>query len=186
VFTSRRKATTGEKLRNFIWPRSGVGRAWRYLMHRMARMQVSSHKLAIGFAAGAFVSFTPFIGLHFVLAAIVALLIRGNIIASAVGTVVGNPITFPFIWIASYNVGAHLLERETLHEISIAPGGGASLLTEGPIAFVEAVWHSVEPVILPMTLGGIPLGILCAAGCYAVVRFTIERLKLKRRRARAF
>jgi hypothetical protein len=150
-------------------------------MHRMARMQVSPHKLAIGFAAGAFVSFTPFIGLHFILAAIVALFVRGNIIASAIGTVVGNPITFPFIWIASYNIGAHLLDRETREEINIALEGGTSLIVDGPIAFAQALWHSVEPVILPMTLGGLLLGLVCAAGCYTVVRFTIERMKQQQR-----
>jgi hypothetical protein len=35
---------------------------------------------------------------HFVLSALLAYIARANIIASAIGTVVGNPWTFPFIW----------------------------------------------------------------------------------------
>lgn len=51
-------------------------------------------------------SFTPFIGFHFVLAAAVTMMMCSNLIASAVGTVVGNPITFPFIWIALLSRGS--------------------------------------------------------------------------------
>ncbi len=70
-------------------------------MHRLARLWASPHALAMGCAVGAF---TPFIGLHFVLAAIVAYVLRASVIASALGAALGNPVTLPFIWVASYNV----------------------------------------------------------------------------------
>lgn len=85
------------KVQNLIWPKMGLSRAWRYLVHRMARLSASPHAIALGFAAGAFVSFTPFIGFHFILAGLLAFSLRASIIASAIGTVVGNPVTFPFI-----------------------------------------------------------------------------------------
>ena len=52
-------------------------------------------KIAIGFAAGVFVSFTPLFGLHIVLGAALAWLVRGNIVASLIGTLAGNPVTTP-------------------------------------------------------------------------------------------
>ena len=58
-------------------------------------------EVAAGVAAGAFTSFTPFMGLHFLFAALFAWAIRGNLLASALGTFVGNPLTFPFIWAAT-------------------------------------------------------------------------------------
>ena len=185
MFRSRRKSFQ-YKLRNFIWPQSGVLRAWRYLMHRLARMKASPHKLALGFAAGAFVSFTPFIGFHFILAALVAFVVRGNLIASAVGTVVGNPITFPFIWLASYNLGARLLGQPLRAEVDISPpDGSAGLFGAGPLNLLAELWHSLEPLIVPMLLGGIPLGALCAAICYGIVKAALQQLKLRRARASA-
>ena len=66
----------------------------------------SPNAIALGFACGSMVSFTPLLGLHFILAIVFAYLIRGNLIAALLGTIVGNPITFPFIWGMIYKVGA--------------------------------------------------------------------------------
>lgn len=182
MFGSRQKPSFWSKVRNFVWPRIGLARAWRYLMHRLARMKVTPHKLAIGFAAGAFASFTPFIGLHFILAALTAVLVRGNLIASAIGTVVGNPITFPFIWLASYNVGARMLglSEKTAVDIKMADET-VGFWSDGPVAFLGMVWKSVEPVIWPMVLGGLPLGLVCGGICYFVVRITVQQFKSRRK-----
>ena len=63
------------------------------------------------------VSFTPLLGLHFVLAILFAYLIRGNFIAALIGTIVGNPLTFPFIWGLIYQVGSYVttIENSTLN-----------------------------------------------------------------------
>ena len=71
-------------------------------------MPASPYAIASGFACGAMVSFTPLIGLHFVLAIFLAYMIRGNFIAALIGTIVGNPITFPFIWGLIYKIGTYI------------------------------------------------------------------------------
>ena len=89
---------------------------------KLARLPASSHAIASGFACGAMVSFTPLLGLHFILAIIFAYLIRGNIVAALLGTIVGNPITFPFIWGLIYKVGAFVTstkDAELNHEINL-------------------------------------------------------------------
>ena len=53
-------------------------------------------------------SASPFIGMHLLIAALIAWIFGGNIIASAVGTWAGNPISFPFIWLTTFNLG-HLI-----------------------------------------------------------------------------
>jgi uncharacterized protein (DUF2062 family) len=183
MFAAREKPSIGRKLREFCWPSIGVRRAWAYRMHRLARLNVSPHTLAIGFAAGAFASFTPFIGLHFILAALAAFVVRGNLIASAVGTVVGNPITFPFIWIASYNVGAQILGIQAKDEVTIATDESVGFFSDGPIAFASMLWSSVEPVIWPMVLGGLPLGLVCGSICYFLVYGTLSKFKARRTEA---
>ena len=180
MFAARERQGFGRKVREFVWPSIGVQRAWHYRMHRLARLKVSPHQLAIGFAAGAFASFTPFIGLHFILAALSAFVVRGNLLASAVGTVVGNPITFPFIWIASYNVGAAMLGLSTRDEISLTTDDAVGFFTDGPIAFCKMLWDSVEPVIWPMVLGGIPLGLVCGFVCYWIVLSTLRKFRARR------
>ena len=81
-------------------------RIFSYYKLKLARLPASPYAIASGFACGSVVSFTPLLGLHFVLAIIFAYLIRGNFVAALFGTIVGNPITFPFIWGLIYKVGA--------------------------------------------------------------------------------
>ena len=52
-------------------------------------------RFGVGFACGAAVSFTPFIGFHSALAALLAWSIGGNILASAIGTAVGHGLPVP-------------------------------------------------------------------------------------------
>ena len=76
---------------------------------KLARLPASPYAIASGFACGSMVSFTPLLGLHFILAIVFAYLIRGNFVAALLGTIVGNPLTFPFIWGLIYKVGAFVI-----------------------------------------------------------------------------
>ncbi len=76
-----------------------------YYFLRLTRLEASIYSISAGFACGSMVSFTPFMGFHFVLAILVAFVIRGNLIASMIGTAVGNPFTFPFIWLTIHRIG---------------------------------------------------------------------------------
>ena len=39
----------------------------------------------------------------------IAYIVRANIVAAAIGTVAGNPWTFPFIWLWTYWLGRKIL-----------------------------------------------------------------------------
>ena len=60
-------------------------------------------------ATGAAVSFTPLLGTHFIQSGAISYLFGFNFIASLIGTFVGNPWTFPFIWWASMTFGSFVL-----------------------------------------------------------------------------
>ena len=105
MFLRREKLTLISRVRTFFWPKTGWKRASSYFFHRLARIPGTPYTLAAGFAFGAAASFTPFIGLHFILGGVLAWIIRANFLSSAIGTAVGNPWTFPFIWVGIYEFG---------------------------------------------------------------------------------
>jgi uncharacterized protein (DUF2062 family) len=153
---------------NYIWPRMGLKRYALYLRHRVGRMPGTAHSIAAGLASGAAMSMTPFLGLHFLLGAFLAWILRGNILASAIGTVLGNPWTFPLIWIWTYRVGCWIMAKdpvqEKVHNLSVASA-------------VQAPLETLEPFILPMLVGSIPLGLMLWFGIYWPLRGAITRYK---------
>ena len=85
LFKRRHKRSPGVVARELIWPRAGWRRTLIYLRHRIQRLPGTPYVIAGGLACGVAVSFTPFIGLHFILAAVLAWVLRTSIIASAIG-----------------------------------------------------------------------------------------------------
>lgn len=114
-------------------------------------------------------------GLHFILAAVFAWLIRGNLIASALGTFVGNPITFPFIWAATYQTGHWVLQSQATHEDAPALGVASARIFssiwkldwDAALTALSNIWF---PVLYPMTVGGMLIGPLVAIPIYFATR----------------
>lgn len=150
------------------WRRTG-----RYMVHKVGRMPGSPYGIAAGLACGAAVSFTPFIGFHFLLAALLAWLLGASVFASAVGTVVGNPWTFPGIWIATYRLGRTLLGLE-----------GAAVRAEG--LTMQVLIDSPGQFLFPMAVGGMVLGVVAWFATFLLTHRLIagyQAARLRRRRA---
>ena len=154
----------------FFWPRGGWGRAASYVMHRLRRLPDSPERIARGVFAGVFVSFTPLYGFHFLSAAAVALLYRGNILAALLATFVGNPITFPIFATMSLETGYWLLGsdfRMPLADVMPAFGEATSqlwknilgLLTGQPTEWGQLL-RFFHKVYLPYLVGSILPGTL--------------------------
>ena len=186
MFKRRYKKPILHKIRDFVWPASGWNRAGKYLHFRLARIPGTSYAVAAGFACGSAVSFTPFIGLHFILAALLAWVIRGNILTSAMGTVVGNPWSFPFIWTATYQTGQFILGREPKEESIVELI--SSTIGEIRIGqFINDFWKTAdllkpffELVFLPMLIGGILIGIVAWFATYIPLYKMISKYKKER------
>ena len=185
ILKRRKSIGLFRKVRNFIWPEIGFQRAAKYISYKVNRISGSPHAIALGFAAGAFASFTPLIGFHFVVAALIAWAIGGNLLASAIGTSVGNPLTFPFIWYITHNTGSYILGQEGREEIAISsPDGGMKLLFTDPVRFFAELWAGLEPVFFPMCVGAIPLGLSCGIAAYVLLRPAVGKYKERRRKQR--
>ncbi len=174
-----------KKVRNLFWPEIGFQRAVKYISHKVNRISGSPHAIALGFAAGTFASFTPLVGFHFVVAALIAWVVGGNLLASAIGTSVGNPLTFPFIWFATHNTGSFLLGQEGREEIAIAvPDAGMKLLFTNPASFFAELWAGLEPVFFPMCVGSIPLGLSSGIVAYLILKPAVAKYKARRKKLR--
>ena len=171
LFRRRTKKPILLHIRDFLWPSSGWSRSLNYLRHRIGRISGSPHNIAIGMACGAFVSFTPFLGAHLLLAALIAWILSGSIVSSAVGTLVGNPWTFPLIWIADYRLGRWILgASDAPHEPT---AHGFRMMMEHPL-------EALKPIFWPLTVGSIPLGIAAAIIIYWPVRGIVAEYQIKR------
>ena len=177
LFRRREKLSRWARIQGFLWPRMGWGRALRFWTFRLKRLQGSPYAIACGFACGAAVSFTPFIGFHFILAAVLAWALRGNIIASAIGTAVGNPWTFPFIWAGILWIGTWILGYERGQELP-------EDVTFGTI------FEEPGTVLLPMLVGGLPVATLVWLLFFFPIRRVVANYqhhrmtrRLRRRRA---
>lgn len=163
-----------EKLRELVWPRKGFLRPPRYLMMRVLRLTASPHAVAVGVAAGVFVSWTPFIGVHFVMAFVITYFLSGNMVAAALGCAAfGNPLTYPFIWGITWEVGHLLLSRQD------QMAGQTINLAElfHKLHFTE-LW---KPVLEPMLIGAIPPAAITSVALYALTFYTVRGFQARRR-----
>src|SRR5690606_13261922 len=131
-----------------------------------------------------FAIFTPFLGFQMVLAALLAWAMRGSVVASAIGTFVGNPLTYPIIWVGTFALGNFFLGGTASAQIDEfsdrASALGDSIKQMSPQAIGQAV-EGLWPILKPMALGSIPLGGLAAGLTYFTTRRFIEDQKEKRR-----
>ncbi len=164
-----------DRLRNNLWPRTGWKRALKYNWYRMTRLSGSPHGIAIGAAAGAFTSCTPFLGLHVVSAVVIAWVLRGNFFAAAFGTFIGNPLTYPFVWLATYDVGAFVLGHHGQGPVVPSFSGGLFSMS-------ASAWHQVWPLFEPMVIGMVPVGLAAALITYVLVNWGVQVFRAKRHR----
>ncbi len=139
----------------------------------MLRLSATPNAIATGVAAGVFVSFLPLPGFHFILAALVAWIFAGNIIASALGTAFGNPLTFPLIWGGTYELGRLILHGRAIDGIEPLQVGTALRHLD----FAQ-IW---DPLLKPMSVGAIPLGLAFGAIFYIATRWSVIGFQERRR-----
>ena len=157
-------------------------RLFAYLFQRVVRLPGTSASIAIGVASGVAASFLPFVGLHFLIAALLAILLRGNVLASAIGTFFGNPWTFLFIWVSDYRLGVWLLKQSGHSDQFVTLN--LQQLADIMIIFMhfftfsgDVDWQQVAgpfgQVFLPMTIGGTVLAILSWLVAFVLCYFSL-------------
>lgn len=114
LFKRKNKKSLWHLVRDIIWPRKGWKRAFIYIKHRILRIPHSTHDIAMGLAAGCVVSWTPTWGIQILQCFVFCKIFKANFFASVIGTMFGNPWTFPIlIWI-SHLVGEAVINSTGL------------------------------------------------------------------------
>ncbi|GAB1361611.1 DUF2062 domain-containing protein [Rhodobacter sp.] len=112
VFKRRDPLGWGPWLREQVYPRSGIKRATRYVIHRMRRLPDQPHRVARGVFAGSLVGFLPLPGLQFIAAWGASRLIKGNLLAALLATFNTNPLTTPFFAVLAMTLGHWIMGIE--------------------------------------------------------------------------
>lgn len=154
-----------------------------YYWRRLLRIRATPHEVALGCAAGVFAACTPFIGFQMALAGALAFLFRVSIPAAMLGTFIGNPLSWPAIWSASYIAGVWVLGHDpayaTEHFVETANELGKSLLASTPGSLDSAVLN-LSPFVEPMIVGGLIVGVVAALFSYYPTRQAVRIFQTRR------
>jgi uncharacterized protein (DUF2062 family) len=122
---------------------------------RSIRQGVSSAEIAFALALGIFIAFVPMIGVHTVMAFLMAFLFRVNPLIVLLGTQISNPFTFPFQLFVSAQTG--------------------NLLLHGTLIRIELSGEDwVGRYLVPLLTGSLVLGVICSVlfyfGSYGILK----------------
>ena len=192
MFKRRERRSIFRFFYEVIFSLKGISRAIEYVGIRLKRIPDTPHKISLGMSCGIFASFTPLFGLHFLIAGLLSYLLRANVLASLIGTFVGNPITFPIITVFNLKLGEWIIGSS---EYSSGDGGKIfegfldfifliykSFFTEGSIGEnnVPRMNEFLNGVFIPYSLGGLILGIFIAVISYFLLRPLVATYQKKR------
>lgn len=126
----------------------------RDFISRFKKLQGDPHYIAKGMGIGVFVSITPTIPLHTVIALALSFILRASKPAAILGVWFSNPFTMPFFYWGSYKLG--------------------TFIHDGPIPFdtkFESIWELMNLGIgftIAMMTGGIIIGIAPGVAAYFI------------------
>jgi hypothetical protein len=155
----------------------------RVATRRLVRLRASPHEIALGCAAGAFVSITPLLGVQTLIAVLLATLLRASVPAAILGTFVGNPLSWPFIWASTYAMGLQIVGLEGVFDPAAFERNvvvlWAAVLERSP-HILDATAALLWPLLWPMLAGSLPLGLLIGAVVYYISRNLVRAWRLRR------
>jgi len=175
-----------------LYPQGGWSRAFEYVKHRLRRLPGSPEHIARGIWAGVFVTFSPFFGLHFFVSALLAVLMRGNVLAALLATFFGNPLTYVPIAAISLQTGHWILGTRPAEGFEKSLGGkfvdaGRDLWDNFLSIFTpaQADWMRLgvfwDEVFYPWLVGGLVPGVISATVCYYLAVPLIRAYQNRRR-----
>ena len=150
----------------------------RSTFRRLLALDDPPERTALAFSIGVFIAFSPFLGLHTILATAIAFLFRFNKVAIYSGTFINNPfLTLVPIIVASYAIGAFASGRP----IRIPPEGIDLLKNPQLLSadYYRQVFRQSWHIVWPFTIGAMVLSVVCSLIAYPL---TLWLLRAHRRR----
>ncbi len=126
----------------------------------------SPHRIALTFSIGLFIGISPFIGMHTILALLVAFIFRLNKIIILLGTYVTNPWTIIPIYTFSTFIGTKILGIK-----SVIPD-----IDWTNITFLK-IMNGMKPLIIPFFLGTTFVGAISSIIIYFILYALIKKTR---------
>ena len=128
----------------------------REFTERVKKLHGDPHYVAMGMAIGVFISITPTIPFHTIIAVALACIFRGSKAAAALGVWFCNPLTAPLFYWGSYKAGMLFLGNQ----------GPLNVKFESILELIKLG----ADVTMAMIMGGVILGILPGIAAYFLTR----------------
>jgi uncharacterized protein (DUF2062 family) len=146
---------------------------FRAAFRRLLAIDDPPERTALAFSVGVFIGFSPLLGLHTILATLIAFLFRFNKVAIYLGTYINNPfLTLVPIILASYAIGALLLGRPLK-----MPPEGIELLKNPHLLtgdYYRRVFVHSWSIVEPFAIGATVLSVVCSAGAYPLTLWALR------------
>jgi len=146
-----------------MWRRWSFIRQLKLNLLRFIRLRGTPDEIAKGVALGIFIGMTPTFGFQMAIAVFFAILLKENKLAAALGVWITNPVTAPFVYALEYESGRLLL-------------GMAHARLPGEFTF-NALTSLGWEVLLPLCLGSLIYGVLCAGLSFALTLRLIPSIR---------
>lgn len=150
LFQRKKRQSPFQYIGSFLKPWSKWKRSFTYIKYRILRLPYSTHNISLGLALGCVVSWTPLFGFHILQCYIFCKILRASFLAALLGTLFGNPWTFPILLGTSYFVG-NFINTYTGLDHYILLKMGADVLEDESLAI---------SAFFPMLIGGYIMAIL--------------------------
>jgi uncharacterized protein (TIGR03546 family) len=133
--------------------------------NRFLSLNGRPEEIARAMALGVFVGVTPTIPFHTALIMVICLFFRQNITAALLGaTIISNPVTIPFFYLAEYEIGRLMLG------ISESPFIVADYDLH---SILEMGWHILQPLMV----GGLLLAVAVTVPSYFLTYHAVVKLR---------
>jgi uncharacterized protein (TIGR03546 family) len=135
---------------------------WEKRLKEILSLDSHPAHIAAGFAVGAFISFTPFFGVHTPMAVAAAFIFRLNKLTCITGAWVNTPLTVVPALVLSHKLGQMLLGLDPVE-----------------ISFRSLEWDDLKEQAASLILGSSLLGFAAALFGYAVCYWLVVRFRKK-------
>lgn len=133
-------------------------------------------RIALSFAVGVFIAFSPLLGLHLILAAIISVVWKLNKLAIFTGSYVSNPWTLAPIIAASWTIGQWLIGAPP---IELPQFSLQTLMTAEFWRLILMQWRQ----LLPFAVGATILSVIGSVISYPLMLYILRAYRRKHPRS---
>lgn len=142
----------------------------RSALRSLLNLDDPPERTALAFAIGTFIGFSPLLGLHTILAALVSVVWRLNKVAILTGSFLSNPWTIAPIVGASWAIGRLIIGSPP---VELPQASLSALLTAEFWHLIAAQWRQ----LLPFAVGATILSIVSAAISYPLMLYILRNYR---------